>query len=82
MPQEEKLEKNGWKRRSVVDEPRVKELVELYQSLGFETRIEPIRPEEMVGECTECLEVDCKRYKAIYTRRKGVDDGNLFYFGH
>ena len=62
------LEKEGWERRSIVDEPRVRELVDLYESLGFETHIEPVRPEEMVGECTECFETDCKRYKEIYTR--------------
>ena len=66
----EELEKGGWERRSIVDEPRVRELVDLYESLGFETHIEPVRPEEMVGECTECFEVDCQKYKAIYTRSK------------
>ena len=64
------LEKEGWERRSIVDEPRVLELSELYASMGFEVHIEPVRPEEMVGECTECFEVDCKKYKEIYTRHR------------
>ncbi|MFQ6092980.1 MAG: hypothetical protein ACE5OR_09915 [bacterium] len=70
MTKEKELKRKGWEKRSVVDEPRVKELVGLYTSLGFEVRVEPVRPEEMVGECTECFEVDCTKYRAIYTRRK------------
>ena len=68
----EELEKEGWERRSIIDEPRVKELVDLYESLGFETHIEAVRPEEMVGECTECFETNCTKYKAIYTRKQAT----------
>ncbi|UCE18736.1 MAG: hypothetical protein JSV84_18155 [Gemmatimonadota bacterium] len=68
----EELEKGGWESRSIADEPRVRELVDLYESLGFETHIEPVRPEEMVGECTECFESDYKKYKEVFTRRKRI----------
>ena len=66
------LEKEGWERRSIVDEPRVREISELYASMGFEVHIEPVRPEEMVGECAECFEEDCTKYKEIYTRPKRI----------
>ena len=64
------LEKEGWERRSIVDEPRVRELVDLYESLGFETHIEPARPEDLASECTECFETKCIKYKEIFTRPK------------
>ena len=72
MSQERELEKEGWERRSIVDEPQVKELVDLYESLGFEIHVEPVRSEEMVGECTECFEKDCIKYKAVYTRKQAT----------
>ena len=62
------LEKEGWTRQFTVDEPRLSEAVELYKSLGFEVRLEPVVPDENPEECAACLEVMCARYKEIYTR--------------
>ena len=65
---EVELDKEGWKRQSTADEPRLSEAVELYKSLGFEVHLEPVVPDESSEECAACLEVMCSRYKIIYTR--------------
>ena len=65
-----------WIRRSVVDEPRLSELVEMYESLGFEVHVENVIPEELSTECRVCLVGRPDSYKVIYTRKKRNDDPN------
>jgi len=66
-----KLERQGWIRRFVADEPRLSEAVELYKSLGYEVRLEPAAFDEMSEECKKCLLYqDCGKYKTIYIRPK------------
>lgn len=67
---EERLKKQGWIRQFVTDEPRLSEAVELYQSLGYEVRLEQASFEEVNQMCKNCLDVDCAKYKIIYIRRK------------
>jgi hypothetical protein len=43
--------------------------VELYESLGFEVRLEPVDLED--EECTECMKAEPERYKVIFTRKLG-----------
>ena len=62
------MDKEGWTRQFMADEPRLSEAVELYKSLGFEVHLEPVVPDESSEECTACLEAMCNRYKTIYTR--------------
>ena len=64
----DRLEREGWKRQTVTDEPRLSELVELYESLSFEVLLVPLDPEAEEG-CVECFD-DPSRYKIIYTRKK------------
>jgi hypothetical protein len=65
------LEKHGWIRRFVTDEPRLSEAIELYKSLGYEVRLEPAVFDEMSEECKKCLLYqNCGKYKTIYTRPK------------
>ncbi len=65
------LERQGWMRRFVADEPRLSEAVELYKSLGYEVRLEPAVFDETSEECKKCLLYqDCDKYKTIYTRSK------------
>jgi len=64
-----RLEENGWVKKFTIEEPRVKEYVELYESLGQEVRVESVVPSEMEG-CNECYLVECNKYKVIYTRKK------------
>ncbi|MFX0014785.1 MAG: hypothetical protein ACFFB2_00705 [Promethearchaeota archaeon] len=63
------LEKEGWERKFTIEEFRVSEYVELYQSLNQEVRVEPVIPGEMEG-CAECFKADCDKYRIIYTRIK------------
>jgi hypothetical protein len=70
MTIQEELEKKGWKRQFITDEPRLSEAVREYEELGFEILLEPINPLEMSGDCTSCLMASPERYKSIYSRRK------------
>ena len=63
------LEKEGWIRQFTIEEHRVSEYVELYESLGHEVRVEPIDPSEL-GECQACYTAECNKYRTIYTRTK------------
>jgi hypothetical protein len=62
-----RLEAEGWTRRTVIDEPRLSELVETYRSLGFEVQVVPVEDEDL-PECNECVKADRCRYGTIYTR--------------
>jgi hypothetical protein len=72
---EEDLRRQGWTRQFVASEPRLSEAVELYQSTGFEVRLEPVtRGAELELEgsdgCTACFNGYEDQYKMIYTRPK------------
>ena len=69
MTREEELRQHGWEKRTTYDEPRLSELVEIYEEMGFEVLLEPVHPEEETG-CTECMKMDIDRYKTIYVRKK------------
>lgn len=62
-----------WKRRMVASEPRLTEIVEMYESLGYEVRLEPVDPDDPgwdEDECTVCLEgpTEAERTRVVYTR--------------
>ena len=48
------LKKEGWSRRTTIDEPRLSEIVEEYKLLGFEVRLEPVKLEELDEDCRKC----------------------------
>jgi hypothetical protein len=74
----------GWQRRFVVDSSRMVEMVRLYQSLGYETAVDPIGPEDLPPDppgdqtadalvspdprCGECRLVTLRWLHVIYTR--------------
>jgi hypothetical protein len=62
------VEIEGWTARNTIDEPRLSELVELYEELGFEVMLRLVSPEHAGEVCAECVLVDPDRYKTIYTR--------------
>ena len=67
------LEREGWKRRMVASEPRLSEMVEAYQQLGFEVRLETVGPDDPYWDedgCTVCLEDEtmAKDTRVVYTR--------------
>jgi hypothetical protein len=65
---EERLKAEGWTRRTVAAGPRLGEMVELYEDLGFEVRLEPFDAEEEDGDCRACFSEDRERFKVVYTR--------------
>ncbi|MHA2364299.1 MAG: hypothetical protein ACXAC7_10100 [Candidatus Hodarchaeales archaeon] len=65
------LEAEGWTRKFTIEELRVNEYKELYESLELEVHIESVIPNELEEEkCQICYEAECNKYKIIYTRPK------------
>lgn len=62
-----------WDRGFTVEERRVKEYVELYESIGYEVRVEPATPKE-VEECQVCFKADFNNLRTIYIKRKENKD--------
>lgn len=62
-----------WERGFTVEEGRVKEYVELYESIGYEVRVEPATPNE-VEECQVCFKADFNNLRTIYIKRKENKD--------
>jgi hypothetical protein len=60
----------GWERRFTADSERAAEVIELYSSLGYEVRSEPIRSEEVHDDCTDCHSHVVSKFRTVYTRRK------------
>ncbi len=63
------LEKEGWQRQFTTDQPRLDEMVEFYESLGYEVRVEPACDELPLPECASCYEKFCDKYKTIFVRQ-------------
>ncbi|MFW9780267.1 MAG: hypothetical protein ACFFE8_15605 [Candidatus Heimdallarchaeota archaeon] len=63
------LEADGWIKKFTIDEQRIAEYVELYESLNQDVRVVSVVPEEIEG-CTNCFEAECNKFKTIYTRPK------------
>ena len=61
---------SGWERMTTIDEPRLSELVELYEELGMDVLLRPVSAEELGQECAECVLAEPERYRTIYTRRR------------
>jgi hypothetical protein len=72
---EEDLLRQGWEKRFLADEPRLSEMKEMYESIGFEVLLEPLPPKEELSGCAEsgctaCLDLDPGRYRTVYTRSR------------
>ena len=60
-----------WERRSIIDNDRVSEQVEMYESIGFEVIVKDVDPEQLPEEyCKECFIANPEKYKILYTRKK------------
>jgi hypothetical protein len=64
----EQLEREGWVRQTVIDEPRLSELAEYYMELEYEVLIIPYDPKLVPGECNECFDTSGST-RIIYTRK-------------
>ena len=60
------LEKEGWIKRNTIDDPRLSEIIEEYESLGFE----PMKLEDLDKECRICYKNQLDKLKTVYTRKK------------
>ena len=68
------LGSQGWEKRFMAEEPRLSEMKDLYESIGYEVLLEPLPPKEeraACTDCTACLDIDPDRYRTIYTRAAG-----------
>lgn len=71
MNNSKEIENEGWLRRCIIDNHRVSEQVEMYESIGFEVMVEDVIPEHLPEEyCKECFISNPEKYKIIYTRKK------------
>ncbi len=57
-----------WERGFTVEENRVAEYVELYESIGYEVRVEPATPDEQ-EECQTCFKADFNNLRTIFIKR-------------
>ena len=57
-----------WERGFTVEENRVAEYVELYESIGYEVRVEPATPDEQ-EECQTCYKADFDNLRTIFIKR-------------
>ena len=64
------LEKQGWVKRTTIDEPRLSEITELYTSLGFEVRVEPVKLDELDEDCKKCYKNIIDELKTVYVRKR------------
>jgi len=64
------LEKKGWIKRNTIDDPRLSEIIEEYESLGFEVHLEPMKLEDLDKECRICYKNQLDKLKTVYTRKK------------
>ena len=78
VKREDELIKAGWERRFIACEPRLSEMVEMYEEIGLKVHLEPLpAKEEMETEgtnacadsgCTVCFDLDRERYRIIFTK--------------
>jgi hypothetical protein len=66
---EEMRIKEGWKKQATYDDPRLSEMVQMYEEIGLEVHLEPFYAENETG-CTGCMQLMPDLFKTIYTRGK------------
>ena len=58
----------GWERRGIYDDPRLTQILKMYDEIGFIVRVEPFIPEMEAG-CIECIKENPDKYKVLYTKK-------------
>jgi len=71
MTSEEELARHGWEKQITLDEPRLSDVVEMYEEIGCEVHLEPFNPDEETG-CIACMKIASDKHKTIYTRKKSI----------
>ena len=65
----EQLEKDGWIKRTTIDEPRFSEIILEYELLGYEVHLEPVKLEDLDKECKRCYQSQTDKLKTVYVRK-------------
>lgn len=58
-----------WQEVAIDGEGHVQRMVDMYEELGFDVRLEEVAPEE-VNQCTKCFQETGEKIYRVYTRRK------------
>ena len=69
MTPEKKLIEQGWQKQATYDNPRLAEMVEMYQEIGLEVHLEPFNAKNEAG-CSGCMQLKPELFKTIYTPKK------------
>ncbi len=72
MTREEELTSQGWEKQTAHDEPRLSDVVEMYEEMNLEVHLEPFNPDEESG-CIACMKAMADKYKTIYTKERVID---------
>lgn len=62
-----------WQEIAIDGEEHVQRMVDMYEELGFEVRLQEVKPEE-VEQCTKCFQERGEKIYRVYTRRKPEAD--------
>ena len=54
MTPEEKLIRDGWQKKATYDDPRLSEMVKMYQEIGYQVHLEPFNTANENG-CAGCM---------------------------
>ena len=68
LTRDEKLAREGWKKKFTCDASRVDEYVETYKSIGLEVRVESVSEDDPDLTCQVCFAGNREAFKTIYTR--------------
>jgi hypothetical protein len=69
-PPDPKLVAEGWERRFMTQRGRLAEYTDLYSSLGFDVRAEPVRSDEVGPDCNDCRLILFQQIVTLYTRKR------------
>jgi hypothetical protein len=64
---DDELAAEGWTHRFVGSPPRLQEMIELYESLGYDVWLETQHPDDLQSECQDCV-LALTFFRVIYTR--------------
>ena len=65
----------GWERRFVIERSRATDLARLYEESGHEVALDPVAPELLQDDCSDCRLVARLEYVMLYTRRRAGAPG-------
>lgn len=66
---EDPLEREGWQRRSILNAPRLGEVVAMYEELGLEVKVVDL-DQALVDGCIHCIDDQDGVLKVVYTKDK------------